>query len=86
MYLALKIAGVAFPIGNPTIVIVVAFFSGIQLLSLGVMGEYVGRIYDETRQRPKYILESRYGFAEDEESPERSGAIVESRYGFDNSS
>lgn len=85
VYLALKIAGVAFPIGNPTIVIVVAFFSGIQLLSLGVMGEYVGRIYDETRQRPKYILEARYGFAEDEESPERSGAIVESRYGFDNS-
>ena len=58
VYLALKISGVAFPIGNPTIVIVIAFFSGIQLLSLGVMGEYVGRIYDETRERPKYIVES----------------------------
>jgi dolichol-phosphate mannosyltransferase len=86
VYLALKIAGVAFPIGNPTIVIVVAFFSGIQLLSLGVMGEYVGRIYDETRQRPKYILESRYGFGGDEDSPERPREIVESHYGFDNSS
>ncbi|HEV7528647.1 MAG TPA: glycosyltransferase family 2 protein [Solirubrobacteraceae bacterium] len=63
-YLALKLAGVAFPVGNPTVVVVVAFFSGIQLLSLGVMGEYVGRIYDETRQRPKYILESRYGWDE----------------------
>ena len=51
-YLGLKLGGVTFPVGNPTIVIVVAFFSGIQLLSLGVMGEYVGRIYDETRQRP----------------------------------
>jgi dolichol-phosphate mannosyltransferase len=61
-YGVLKLAGVAFPTGNPTIVIVVAFFSGIQLLSLGVMGEYVGRIYDETRQRPKFIIESRYGF------------------------
>jgi len=61
-YLALKIGGVAFPIGNPTIVVVVAFFSGIQLLSLGVMGEYVGRIYDEARDRPKFILESRHGF------------------------
>jgi glycosyltransferase involved in cell wall biosynthesis len=66
VYIALKLAGVAFPVGNPTIVIIVAFFSGIQLLSLGVMGEYVGRIYDETRQRPKYIIESRYGF--DDES------------------
>jgi polyisoprenyl-phosphate glycosyltransferase len=61
-YGILKLAGVGFPTGNPTIVIVVAFFSGIQLLSLGVMGEYVGRIYDETRQRPKFIVESRYGF------------------------
>jgi polyisoprenyl-phosphate glycosyltransferase len=62
VYLGLKIGGVAFPIGNPTIVVVVAFFSGIQLLSLGVMGEYVGRIYDETRDRPKFIIESRHGF------------------------
>jgi glycosyltransferase involved in cell wall biosynthesis len=66
LYLALKVAGVSFPVGNPTVVIVVAFFSGIQLLSLGVMGEYVGRIYDETRQRPKYIVESRYGWDEPE--------------------
>jgi polyisoprenyl-phosphate glycosyltransferase len=51
-------------VGNPTIVIVVAFFSGVQLLSLGVMGEYVGRIYDEVRRRPKYIVESKHGFVE----------------------
>jgi hypothetical protein len=62
VYLGLKIGGVSFPIGNPTIVIVVSFFSGIQMLSLGVIGEYVGRIYDESRQRPKYIIESRYGW------------------------
>ena len=61
VYLGMKIAGAAFPVGNPTIVIVVSFFSGIQLLSLGVIGEYVGRIYDESRNRPKYIVESRYG-------------------------
>ena len=65
VYLALKLSGTGFPIGNPTIVIVVAFFSGIQLLSLGVMGEYVGRIYDEVRHRPKYIIEARFGW-EDE--------------------
>jgi dolichol-phosphate mannosyltransferase len=67
VYLGLKLGGVGFPVGNPTIVIVVSFFSGLQLLSLGVIGEYVGRIYDESRDRPKYILESRYGW-EDEPS------------------
>jgi len=66
VYAVLKLVGVAFPIGNPTIVIVIAFFSGVQLLSLGVMGEYVGRIYDETRERPKFIIESRYGFDDGE--------------------
>jgi dolichol-phosphate mannosyltransferase len=61
-YLALKLAGQNFPVGNPTVVITVAFFSGIQLLSLGVIGEYVGRIYDESRGRPKYIIESHHGW------------------------
>jgi glycosyltransferase involved in cell wall biosynthesis len=60
-YVVLKLTGAGFPVGNPTVVIVESFFSGIQLLSLGVIGEYVGRIYDESRQRPKYIVESRYG-------------------------
>lgn len=61
VYGALKLAGVAFPTGNPTIVVIVCLFSGIQLLSLGVMGEYVGRIYDEVKRRPRYIVESRHG-------------------------
>ncbi len=61
-YLGMKLGGVPFPVGNPTIVIVIAFFSGIQLLSLGIIGEYVGRIYDESRDRPKYIVESRHGW------------------------
>jgi len=63
-YLGLKLSGDQFPVGNPTIVIVISFFSGIQLLSLGVIGEYVGRIYDESRNRPKYIVESRHGWEE----------------------
>jgi glycosyltransferase involved in cell wall biosynthesis len=67
VYLGLKLGGVDFPIGNPTIVIVVSFFSGLQLLSLGVMGEYVGRSYEEIRNRPKYIVESRYGWEDEEE-------------------
>jgi glycosyltransferase involved in cell wall biosynthesis len=62
VYLGMKLGGFNFPVGNPTIVIVTSFFSGIQLLSLGVIGEYVGRIYDESRDRPKYIVESRHGW------------------------
>jgi glycosyltransferase involved in cell wall biosynthesis len=65
-YFIAKVSGYHFPIGNPTVVILLAFFSGIQMLSLGVMGEYVGRIYDEVRRRPKYIVESRHGFRESE--------------------
>jgi dolichol-phosphate mannosyltransferase len=61
VYAALKLAGVDFPVGNPTIVIIVSLMGGIQLLSLGIMGEYVGRIYDEVRRRPKYIVETRVG-------------------------
>ena len=67
VYLGLKLGGVDFPIGNPTIVIVVSFFSGLQLLSLGVMGEYVGRSYEEIRNRPKYIVESRHGWEDETE-------------------
>ena len=62
VYFILKFAGVPFPTGNPTIVILISFFSGIQLLSLGVMGEYVGRIYDEVKHRPAFIVESDLGF------------------------
>jgi glycosyltransferase involved in cell wall biosynthesis len=71
VYLVMKIAGVDFPIGNPTIVILISLFSGIQLLSLGVMGEYVGRIYDEVKRRPKTIVESSYGFEENGADPPR---------------
>jgi glycosyltransferase involved in cell wall biosynthesis len=63
-YFISKLAGFPFPTGNPTIVILVSFFAGIQLLSLGVMGEYVGRIYDEVKHRPRYIVESQLGFEE----------------------
>lgn len=71
-YAALQLGGVDFPVGNATIVVAVSFFSGIQLLCLGVMGEYIGRIYDESRNRPKYIVESSYGWDEDRPQAHRS--------------
>jgi dolichol-phosphate mannosyltransferase len=62
-YLAMKIAGFPFPVGNPTIVILVLFLGGIQLLSVGVLGEYIGRIYDEVKARPRFIVDRAEGFA-----------------------
>ena len=54
--------GVPLTAGLPTTVLVVTFFSGVQLLSLGLMGEYIGRIYDEVKRRPMYIVDKKLNF------------------------
>ncbi len=53
-------SGIAVP-GYATIVVGMMFFSGIQLLSIGVLSEYVGRIYEEVKQRPPYLISQRSG-------------------------
>lgn len=47
--------------GYATLVVGMMFFSGIQLLSIGVLSEYVGRIYEEVKQRPMYLVSHRWG-------------------------
>ena len=49
-----------YPMGIPTLTILVVFLGGVQLVALGIIGEYIGRIYDEVRHRPKYIIERAY--------------------------
>ena len=61
-YLFQKISGINLTPGLTTTVILISFFAGVQLLGLGLLGEYVGRIYDEVKQRPKYILDKKINF------------------------
>jgi polyisoprenyl-phosphate glycosyltransferase len=62
LYLVLKLAGFPFPVGNPTIVILILLMGGIQLISVGILGEYIGRIYEEVRARPRFIVDRAEGF------------------------
>jgi dolichol-phosphate mannosyltransferase len=62
-YVVLKLAGVDFPIGSTTIVASVLLIGGFQLICIGIIGQYVGRIYDEVKHRPRYIVEEAVGFA-----------------------
>ena len=61
-YVFQKLAGFDLTPGLSTTVLVVTFFSGVQLLCLGLMGEYVGRIYDEVKRRPMYIIDKKLNF------------------------
>jgi glycosyltransferase involved in cell wall biosynthesis len=53
---ALRLLGSAAFFGQATTLIAVLFFGGAQLISLGILGEYIGRLYDEARGRPLYIV------------------------------
>ena len=64
-YFLSKILGADITPGLPTTVILITFFSGVQLLGLGLIGEYIGRIYDEVKRRPMYIIDKKIGFEKD---------------------
>ncbi len=64
IYLFYKFMGWQILWGNPTLVILISFLGGIQLISVGILGEYIGRIYEEVRGRPKFIVERTVGFQE----------------------
>jgi polyisoprenyl-phosphate glycosyltransferase len=55
------ILGVDVP-GYASLIVSISFFAGIQLLSLGIIGEYIGRIFAEVKRRPLYLIEERVGF------------------------
>jgi glycosyltransferase involved in cell wall biosynthesis len=58
--------------GWASMVVVLSLLSGVQLITLGLIGEYIGRIYDEVKGRPLYLVSERIGFPPDAEiSPRR---------------
>jgi glycosyltransferase involved in cell wall biosynthesis len=46
--------------GYASLLVVILFFGSLQLICLGVLGEYIGRIYFESKQRPLYLIRKRY--------------------------
>lgn len=51
-------------LGQATTLVMVLFLGGVQLISLGIIGEYLGRIYDEVKARPMYVVNEAVGFEE----------------------
>ena len=66
--IAQKLMGLATAEGWASILAFQLFFDGIILIILGIVGSYIGRIYDECRGRPLYIISEKLGFDEDEKN------------------
>ena len=70
IYVLWSLAVTATAPGWASLLLAVAFFSGIQLLTLGIIGEYLGRLYMEVKGRPLYMIERRTGWPEQDKTEE----------------
>jgi dolichol-phosphate mannosyltransferase len=59
--------------GVPTTIVIILLLGGIQLITVGIIGEYVGRIYDEVKHRPLYVVRDRVNVDAPHDDPERAG-------------
>ncbi len=60
---AMKLAGLRCPLEHPALPLLALFLGGIQLISVGILGAYIGRIYEEVRRRPRVIVDRTEGFS-----------------------
>ena len=65
-YLFLKLIGHPMVWSNPAIVILVTFLAGVQLINIGILGEYIARIYVEVRLRPKFVVDRMIGLSSED--------------------
>ena len=62
VYIFIKVILYGDPVrGYPTLIIVILFLGGLQLLSIGILGEYIGRIFHESKHRPSYFIRTHNG-------------------------
>jgi len=70
LYIALRtlLFGVDIP-GYASIVVILLFFNGLNMLGIGIVGEYLARVFIEVKNRPLYLVRDRYGFDDSTEQP-----------------
>jgi len=61
-YIIIKFIDPMITPGLSSTILFITFFSGLNLIGLGLIGEYVGRIYDEVKKRPNYIIDEKHNF------------------------